>query len=72
MVRWAPARARMCCIGGGLLYRSTRGGVKDEDEVNGGDGDEVWWVEEAELGAVSVVDDEPRRNPCTSIYGRPS
>lgn len=33
--------------------------VEDEGEVDGGDGDEVRGVEEAELRAVGVVDDEP-------------
>ena len=36
-----------------------RRGVEDEGEVDGGDGDEVRGVEETELGAVCVVDDEP-------------
>ena len=44
-----------------MLYRSTRGGVKDENEVDGGDGDEVWWVDEADVGAIGVVDEEPVR-----------
>jgi hypothetical protein len=41
------------------LDRFARLVVKDEREVDRGDGDHVWRVEQAEFGAVCVVDDEP-------------
>ena len=41
------------------LDRLTRLVVQHEREVDGRDGDHVWWVEETDLRAVRVVDDEP-------------
>ena len=69
MVYRASARARVRGVRSGLLYRGACGGMEDEDKVDGGDSDEMRGVEEAELGAVSVVNNEPRRNSCTSING---
>jgi len=37
----------------------SRRGVKDDCEVDCGDGNEMGWVEEAYVGSVCIVDDEP-------------
>ena len=60
MVRRTGTEAEVSMQGvGRLLNGSSRGRVEDEDKVDGGDGNEVWGIEEAEFGAVGIVDDKP-------------
>lgn len=33
--------------------------VKSEGDIHGSEGDDVWWVEEGDVCAVRVGDDEP-------------